>query len=450
MKKKFLVSILTSIFAFSVIEKPSYSAPDLIQSGPMLGYSEMRESLIWVQTKKEAKVKIIYWEKENPKNKFSTEEVNTTKKDAFIAKLIADEVSPGKKYTYEVYIDGQKVERNYKLQFQTPELWQWRKDPTNFTVAFGSCAYINEPEFDRPGKPYGGDMQIYQHISEKEPDIMLWGGDNTYLRESDWYSRTGMLKRYTHTRSLPEMQALLASSQNYAIWDDHDYGPNDSDISFRNREDSLDVFKLFWGNPTYGTKEAPATFTKFEWGDVEFFLLDNRMYRDPDNKKEPKTMLGKKQLEWFKNSLIASKATFKMVVIGNQFINPVVEDYIEDHERYKQEKDDIISFLDQNKIKGIFFLTGDRHQTELNVLKRENAYPIYDLTVSPFTSTAYDASKEKNYLRVPSTIYTDRNFSILSFSGTKKDRSLKITIFDKNGKEVWNRTIKASELNYSK
>ncbi len=32
-----------------------------IQSGPMVGYSEMREVLLWVQTKQAAKVKFMYW-----------------------------------------------------------------------------------------------------------------------------------------------------------------------------------------------------------------------------------------------------------------------------------------------------------------------------------------------------------------------------------------------------
>ena len=56
--------------------------------------------------------------------------------------------------------------------------------------------------------------------SIKNPDFMLWLGDNTYLRESDWNSRTGFIKRYPHTRALSELQPLLASTHHYATWDD--------------------------------------------------------------------------------------------------------------------------------------------------------------------------------------------------------------------------------------
>ena len=113
--------------------------------------------------------------------------------------------------------------RPYKLRFQTLKLWQHREEPPPFRVALGSCAFVNEAPYDRPGRGYGNDYEIFMSINDRRPDIMLWLGDNTYLREPDWNTRTGVLNRYTHTRSLPQMQPLLAASHNYAIWDDHDF-----------------------------------------------------------------------------------------------------------------------------------------------------------------------------------------------------------------------------------
>ena len=60
---------------------------------------------------------------------------------------------------------------------------------------------------------------------------MLWLGDNIYTREVDFYSLSGYQKRYTHTRNIKEMQPLLSNTHHYAIWDDHDYGPNNTDRS---------------------------------------------------------------------------------------------------------------------------------------------------------------------------------------------------------------------------
>lgn len=433
--------------SFSFIPSGIAFASEL-QSGPMVGYSEMKEVLLWVQTKKPAKVKFVYHEKSNPSKKFSTNEVLTSKDKAYTAKLLADQVLPGKKYTYELYIDSKKVDISYPLEFQSQKLWQHRTDPPEFSVATGSCTYVNEKEYDRPGKPYG-DMEgkIFTSIYEKHPDFMIWLGDNTYLREVDWNSKTGIFQRYTHTRSLPEMQPLLGSVHHYAIWDDHDFGPNDSDRNYRNKEDTLEAFKLFWGNPSFGEKNNEAAYTKFEWADVEFFLLDDRYFKSPNDRKDTeKTILGKQQLEWLLDSLSNSKASFKVIALGIQFLNPVQDDRLEVYSNIPEEKNKILKAIEKEKISGVFFLTGDRHHTELSVLKRESAYPIYDLTVSPLTSQYYDATKEPNTLRLPETLVGNYNFSILSFSGTKKDRQMKITVYDKFGKELWNKLIKASEL----
>ena len=190
----------------------------------MVGYSEMKEVMLWVQTNSCAEVQFVYWEKGKPEVSFSTEVTKTIKKEAYTAHCVADEVLPGKKYEYSLYINGKKIDFDYPTTFQSQTLWQWRTDPPDFKMALGSCTYVNETEYDRPGKPYGSEYFIFDAIHKKQPDAMLWMGDNIYLREVDWSTRTGILHRNTHTRSLPEMQPLLASTHNYAIWDDHDYG----------------------------------------------------------------------------------------------------------------------------------------------------------------------------------------------------------------------------------
>jgi alkaline phosphatase D len=444
--KSFSLFACCTLFCFSA-SQAGFAKETMLKSGPMVGYSEMTEVLLWVQTDKAAKVKFQYWDKAKPAVRYSTEEVLTSESRAFTAKLTATKLQPGKKYAYELYINSAKVDRPYPLEFKTQTLWQFRTDPPNFKIAMGSCTYVNEPEVDRPGKPYGGDYGIFKSIYNKHPDLMLWLGDNTYLREVDWFSRSGIFYRYTHTRSLPEMQPLLASASNYAMLDDHDFGQNDSDRSYRNQDDALDAFRLFWGNPTFGTKDNKAAFTKFEWADVEVFMLDDRTFRTPEARKSGvQTMIGENQYEWLIDSLTHSSATFKIVAIGGQVLNPVKLDYVEDYSNFPEEKEKLLSEIEKENIKGVIFVTGDRHQSELSMLKREGAYPLYDFTVSPLTAGPYDSSKENNYLRVPGTLYADHNFGVMDISGPRKDRKLIFSLYDKNGKELWNRTIMASEL----
>ena len=59
-----------------------------------------------------------------------------------------------------------------------------------------------------PASPTEATTIFSKAMHAQRPDLMLWLGDNTYLREVDWYTRTGFIHRYTHTRSLPELQPL--------------------------------------------------------------------------------------------------------------------------------------------------------------------------------------------------------------------------------------------------
>jgi alkaline phosphatase D len=416
-----------------------------IQSGPMLGYSEMREVMLWVQTKKEASVKFVYWDKEKPAVKFSTEEIKTNKTEAFVAKLVADEVLPGKKYGYEVWIDKKKVAINYPLEFQTQTLWQYRTDPPAFKFAVGSCAYINEEAVDRPGTPYGSEYEIFTSIYKSKPDFMLWSGDNIYLREVDWNTKTGILKRYTHTRSLPEMQPLLGSIHNYAIWDDHDFGPNDADRGFVSKKQTLDAFKLFWGNLNYTFKDEGVT-GSFQWADCQFFLMDDRWWRTPNDRiTGTQEYFGQKQTQWLIDALKFSNAPFKFVVVGGQVGNPAK--IFENFANYEEERNQLFDLITKEKIPGVIFISGDRHWTALCKVDRPGAYPLYDLTISALTSGPSKPVKEESDTPyVEGTTVTKHNYGLLEISGKRTDRVLKINVLDKDGKELWTKEIKASEL----
>ena len=432
---------------FSLMFISTY-AQDLINSGPMVGYSTMQEVLLWVQTEERANVHFEYYEIDNPKVKFSTDKIETEKKNGYVAKLIADQVIPGKKYKYEVYINNYKIERNYAMEFQTQELWKWRTDPPDVKFIVGSCSYINEPKFDRPGKPYGSNFEIFNSINKKNPDFMLWLGDNTYLREPDWNSRTGFIKRYSHTRAFPELQPLLASTHHYATWDDHDYGPNNSDGSFWLKETASEIFKLFWGNPNYNVTGKGGITGFFQWSDLDFFLLDNRYHRTANNNLTGnRQMLGKDQIDWLINALSFSQASFKFVAVGGQVISngAVYENYA----TYPDERKYLLDKIREAKIEGVIFLDGDRHHTILSKMQEtKNVYPLYDLTCSSLTAGVNNDNEPYNSFKLEETFVNVNNFGMLNVTGPSNDRELTIQIFDKNGKELWIKSIKANDLKY--
>jgi alkaline phosphatase D len=443
MKKVFLSIIITWSFI-------GFAQKNLLQSGPMVGYCEMTESVIWVQTTKEADVRVDYFVKDKPTAIFSSKTYKSTEDNYFTNHIVLTQLEQGKEYHYDLFINNQKIVLPYDTSFSSKKLWQWREKAPDFTIALGSCSYVNEEALDRPGKPYGSNHSIFESIAAKNPDIMLWGGDNIYLREADWDSKSGVYHRYTHSRALKEMQSLLASTQNLAIWDDHDFGPDDSDRGFYNKYITQQAFKDFWANKFYGIDpgQKEGVFSSYNWSDAELFLLDNRFFKSPNKRLSgDKTMLGKTQIQWLIDALVSSKASFKILVIGGQVLN--TEAVFENYENYKSEKEFLLSEILANKIKGVVFISGDRHFTELSVLKRPNAYSLYDWTVSPLTSghgVVEKIAKEPNANRVPGSLFAQHVFGTLSFSGEKESRQMKLSLFDKNGSELWNKIILKSEL----
>jgi alkaline phosphatase D len=444
--------LFSALFACLLLNAVAFAQNvTLLKSGPMVGYSAMNETALWVQTTAPATVYFEYWDKAAPQKRYRTESYTTKKSEAYTAKLIADELQPGKKYAYELFINGKKVPRDYPLEFQSQVLWQYRTDPPAFKFALGSCNHINDSINDRPGRGYGNHYGIFTKIYEQKPDFMIWGGDNVYLREPDFDSRTGILYRNTHTRSNKEMQPLLGSVHHYAIWDDHEFGPNDSDGSYVLKHYTEEAFKLFWANPNYG----PGTGGKgisgsFRWSDAEFFLLDNRYFRTAnDNHIMPRQMLGDEQINWLINALIASNATFKFVVIGCQVLNPA--QVFENYATYPEERARLLQAIRDARINGVFFISGDRHHTELTMLKENDRMAaLYDLTVSPLTAGPSTNVADINPLRVPGTMVNDRNFATIEITGTRTDRKMTIRVFDHSGKEQWTKDITAKEISYTR
>jgi len=412
-------------------------------SGPMIGHVSMRSAQVWAQVDNAADLSVSYWKEGGEESARYSVSKWADSKTAFSAQFELSGLDPGSHYSAVLVANGATI--GDTINIDTQVLWDYRMDPPEFKAVIGSCAFINDSIYDRPGRGYGGEYEVFESIVSAEPDMMLWLGDNVYLREVDFQSYSGYLYRYTHTRTLPEMQELLKACPNYAIWDDHDYGPNDADASWIHRDWAQEAFKTFWANPSYGAPSGANNIaTAFRFNDVEFFLLDNRSQRiHHNNRTQDIHVLGDEQIDWLIAALNKSKAPFKMVAVGGQFLNTV-----DRHENMANfpERQEIIDRIEEEHIHGVVFLTGDRHCTDMSRIELEGGAVIHDLTVSPLTSSAYDNSDEPNDLRVDGTTVPFRNFAELNFSGPRKNRSLKIVVKDANGVEVWTETLIAKEL----
>lgn len=432
--------LLVSLIYFS----DTYAQKDLLQAGPMSGYITFREAAIWVQTTESAKVTVMYWSEGNPEDKKRTIPVITARNKAFTTTLVAENLTPGTTYNYLLEINNKPIELDYPCILKTPNLWQWREQPPSFSFLTGSCVYVSEKETDRPGKPYGGDYHILNNMAKQNAALMLWLGDNTYYREVDWDSRTGIYYRNTHTRSLAELQPLLGKMHHYAIWDDHDFGANDAIGTFYNKDVTLEAFKDFWANPNYNVSGGTGISGQFSYADIDVFMLDNRWNRTPIYDSSKGKILGKKQLNWLMASLKNSRASFKLIMVGGQFLNP--NKVYENMANYPEERQKLIDFIKVEKIMNVVFLTGDRHHSEIAEMQLSDTHSIFDITASPITSRAHKKLKEENSYRIKGSAIKERNYAKLSFSGKNKKRMLKVEFFSSDNKSLFEYTIRQQSL----
>ena len=457
--KKLLFTLLMRVF---IVGSVAAQANEYYISGPMLGYVEHREALIWLEVKATCeRVEVVYYPVGKPENKQTvaadmSQYLPVRNARSVPVKVVLGPLDMGTEYEYEVWLNGKKLHTGFATRLKTKVLWEWRMPAPDASFLIGSCQYINDAPYDRPGRPYGTSPDtIYASMLRTNSDFMVWGGDNVYLREADYSSVSGMKYRYSYNFSYPAMQALRASRPNVAIWDDHDFGPNDSDASFASGEASLALFKSYWGNQHFGEADNPGVYSAVRYSDMDLFLMDNRYHRSPDNVRDSiggkpnpdKVYYGQKQLTWLKNQLQKSDAVFKIIVTGGQTLNPICEQ--ETMYDYSAEWLDLMQFIGRNNINGVVFVTGDRHHAELIKLKPANcSYAMYDFTTSPISSGVHTnlGNETNNLYRVPGTLVTEHNFGRVSVKGEKGSRTLTFELFDKYGIKKWEHSVPQSEL----
>lgn len=446
MKKIFLLLVITCINQVTA----------QIISGPMLGYVEHREAAIWLEVDaKVEKVGVEYWIKNIPTNKVVVIYQGQLKKKHNPITIVLPELLMNTSYQYQFIIDGKTVSPAKMYEFKTKDLWEWRKPAPDFKFLFGSCVYINDSIYDRPGKPYGQNPIILEKMASTDADFNIWGGDNLYLREADYSSTSGIEYRYSHDRATKELQNVLVVRPNYAIWDDHDYGPNDSNHSYDLKQTTYNCYKNYFPQRTYGNNGLDGIYHSFLYGDAQFFMMDDRFYRSanelPDlvdgKPNAEKTYYGQQQMSWLKNALISSKSVFKFIVNGSQILNPMADK--ECLRSYDTEFKELLNFIQTNKISGVIFITGDRHFTEMHKLSFPNFYDMYDFTSSPITSGVYAVDKTKeanNPTRVEGSLFIGNSFARIGIAGAKNERKVKFEIFNQQGEKQWEYNIHQNQL----
>ena len=411
----------------------------------MHGYADYTSALLWVQADAPGPIR-IRWRTEHDAGDHELMLDARASDDAVVLARLTG-LAPGSRASYAVDGDGDHREGAVRAQ----PYWTADESAPDITIAIGSCFFFAPAEPPWNASTYGGGYEIFDAIAAKAPDLMVWLGDNLYFQTQDELDPASMAARYRRQRAHPALARLLVAAPQLAIWDDHDYGPNDADMSYVMKGESLTLFRRYWANPSYGLPDALGIFGRARWGDVDLFLLDDRWYRSANKLiDEPgKTMFGAQQLVWLRNALVYSHATLKLVANGTQLWNRA--NRFEGFNHYSYEQKAFADWLVAQRVDGVMFASGDRHFTELLRIERPGAYPLYEFTSSPLTSRPWEqpeAAERANPDVVPGTLVGKRQFGLIRLTGPAKARRIALESYDATGALLWRHELRAQDLRF--
>ena len=353
-------------------------ATPIIQ-GPMVGATGSDSVSIWVRTDVGRKLTLQVSTDSHFGKILGQQEGSTSGDDDYTTVIRMAGLEPATTYHYRFLSAGAPLKAPATQTFTT---FPAKNGKARFSITFGGGAGF-APEHER----------MWDTLRSHTPAAMFLLGDNVYI---DW-PEIPETQRYCYYRrqSRPEFRALVATTPTFAVYDDHDFGKDDSfggpdpDVPAWKRP-VLKIFQENWANPGYGGgAENPGCWFNTSIGDVDFFFMDCRYYRDDKRVVKPgKTMLGEYQKAELKKALLASTATFKVLcsTVPMGYKTKDKKPTCDTWDGYDEERQEIFSFLDENQIEGVFILAADRHRHDARVIERESGYPLYEFMSSRLTN----------------------------------------------------------------
>lgn len=331
---------------------PVQPGPPYLIAGPQLGHVGPEEARVWIRATASAPWRVLVREESQSAIVHEYEGPALTDKTAFTGIVTLNGLKPSTRYVYEVILGDRSQTPGIRPAFVTaPPDGKAGK----LRIALGSCV----GETLAAAAPAWAELAARRTMAPEQGafDILLMLGDNHYANTTEIEKQRVY---YTAHRLTAAWRELGANVPVYAIWDDHDYGPDNSDGVEAGKENSLRVFQEYWANPGCGEQDNPGCYFTFTRGDVQFFMLDGRYHRTPNlaPTSPDKTMLGPKQLAWLKRELAASKAKIKILANGSEWQSYGTDD---SWNSFRNERDAFFAWIDEQKIEGVILISGDRH-----------------------------------------------------------------------------------------
>ena len=400
-----------------------------ITHGVASGDVTEHSAVIWSRTNKQAQMHVEYDADLNFSQPKSAKTALANQTTDFTTHAKLEGLSPNTLYYYRVWFSSLSSSENKNRSvvsdamigsFRTPPDSLSVDDTDNPIISFIFAADLGGQLYCRQiDKGYS----IFSKMKELSPDFFIANGDMIYAGDkcpadgpdgpSGWQNIPGNFsgivdadvnwtnieqvidvysKHWQYNRADYHLQSFLQNTSMYSQWDDHEV-INDFGALWeywnnfnKEREGYPNLVKV--GREAFfnyspidrNAEDKNRIYRSFNWGPyLDLLILDARSYRSPnsmtDTVENNKTLLGREQLQWLKQELLNSSATWKVIssdvpisvptganasILGRDaWANGNETNFSKTG--FERELQGLLKFLDDNDIKNIVFVTTDVH-----------------------------------------------------------------------------------------
>ncbi|MCT4663986.1 MAG: hypothetical protein N4A45_01985 [Flavobacteriales bacterium] len=404
------------------ITKSAIAEKKEILSGPFVSYIDGYSTRFWMMVPKgtkEVKIKLQNFDQ----SRTYTEKYTVGKRGKYQKNrwkrtvseyLLGDEVpviidvqnlNRDEEYNVEIYLDDYLAKEEFNLYME-------RAHQADVYFLFGGGLMDLKND------------QVFAKMQRTSNDFMLWGGDN-FGASKHGYDFNGLTKHAKEVRKNPLLNEFMQSTPQIATWGSLDYDKTGFGKDYINKDEAQQAFDLMWPNlpkKVYNyTFENYGTYGKYDYEDVDLFLLDDQTFR---NTEKHEYKFGEKQMERLLRDLTASNAKFKVVVANSTFFGNCDENAI----GYEKEFTELMRRIHKGNFSGLVFMSMNSHgNTEIIKYERENDYTLTELSMGKLSGTA------GNYARI-------------RVEGERKNRKMIMEIYDIHGKIIKTKSLLATQL----
>lgn len=211
--------------------------------------------------------------------------------------------------------------------------------------------------------------RIYDEMRELEPSFLVHTGDILYY---DTFAKTLDLARWgwQFQYSFPGTVRFHREVPAYFIKDDHDTWMNDCWPGMKTNY--MGEFTFAQGQAVYLEQVGMGErqWRTVRWGkDLQIWLVEGRDHRSPNDMPDgpDKTIWGAEQKAWFKETVNASDATFRVLISPTPLVGPDRPSKGDNHanEAFRHEGEELRAFIGGQK--NLFVACGDRHWQYVSV-----------------------------------------------------------------------------------